>query len=285
MTSSDHLPPKVPGIRVRLAETAEEILAAQRLRYQVFYEEFGAKATPEMVAEQRDFDDYDAITDHLIVIDETNPATAGQIIGTYRLLRSAKLPADMTFYTSHEFDISSLLKSGGNLLELGRSCVMPEYRTRPVLQLLWQGITAYFNNFKIDLLFGCASLPGTDVDKVAEQLSYMYHFHRAPEELCPVVLPKVGVPMNIIARELIEPRARQIFSDLPPLIKGYLRVGCHIGNGAYIDHQFNTIDVCIVLPTERMAEKYLRHYNRENNKSVGESYEFSVRHQPEVSTT
>ncbi len=285
MTSSDQLPSKVPGIRVRLAETAEEILAAQRLRYQVFYEEFGAKATPEMAAQGRDFDEYDAVTDHLIVIDETNPGEEGRIVGTYRLLRSAKLPSDMSFYTSQEFDISSLLKSGGNLLELGRSCVMPEYRTRPVLQLLWQGITAYFNNFKIDLLFGCASLPGTDVDKVAEQLSYLYHFHRAPDDLCPVVLPKVGVSMNIVPREQIELRARQIFSDLPPLIKGYLRVGCHIGNGAYIDKQFNTIDVCIVLPTERMAEKYLKHYTREHNKTVGEGYDFSVSHQPEASTT
>lgn len=283
MTSSDHLPLKVPGIRVRLAKTAEEILAAQRLRYQVFYEECGAIATPQMIAEGREFDEYDAITDHLIVVDETRPES--QIVGTYRLLRSAKLPPGMPFYTSHEFDISSLIRSGGNLLELGRSCVMPEYRTRPVLQLLWQGITAYFNNFKVDLLFGTACLPGTNVDDVAEQLSYMYHFHRAPDELCPVVLPKFGVATNIIPREIIEPKARRIFSDLPPLIKGYLRVGCHIGNGAFVDHQFNSIDVCIVLPTESMAEKYLKHYNRKNNQSAVDAYDFSVPHQPEASAT
>lgn len=266
MTSGDSQPLQMTGIRVRLARTPEEILAAQRLRYKVFYEEFGAKPTPEMKRERRDFDAYDDLTDHLIVVDENKLSPDAQIVGTYRLLRQSQLPANIPFYTSHEFNIEPLLRNGTNLLELGRSCVLPEYRTRPVLKLLWQGITAYLKNFRIDLLFGCASFSGVVVANITEQLSYLYHFHRTPDELCPTVLPGIGIDMNLLSREKIEPRSRRIFSSLPPLIKGYLRVGCTIGDGAYIDHQFNTIDVCIVLPSEQMTGKYLRHYERANSR-------------------
>lgn len=267
MTTNDLTSQPRTGIRLRLAETAQEVRAAQRLRYKVFYEEFGAKPNEAVAREERDFDEYDPLTDHIIVVDESQSTIEGQIVGTYRLLRQGRLPKDFPFYTSHEFDISSLLKSGGNLLELGRSCVLPEYRTRPVMQLLWQGISAYVDEHNIDVLFGCASLQGTNVSDVAEQLSYLYHFHCAPEDLCPRVLPHVGVDMNIIPKEQIEPNARRIFSDLPPLIKGYLRVGCMIGNGAYVDNQFNCIDVCIVVPTEQIASRYARHYERKNQKA------------------
>lgn len=257
---------KQTAVKVRLAETALEVHAAQRLRYKVFYEECGARPNEAMAREERDFDEYDPLTDHVIVIDENIPNPEDRIVGTYRLLRQTRLPEGLQFYTSQEFDITSLLGSGSNVLELGRSCVLTEYRTRPVLQLLWQRITAYINDHDIDFLFGCASLQGTSVDDVAEQLSYLYHFHRAPDSFCPKVLPH-GIDMNIVPKETIDPKARRIFSDLPPLIKGYLRVGCTIGNGAYIDHQFNSIDVCIVIPTDQLAGRYRRHYERANRKS------------------
>ena len=253
-----------------MAEKPQEVEAAQRLRYKVFYEEFGAKPNEQMAREGRDFDEYDPLTDHIIVVDESHGHINDQIVGTYRLLRQSRLPSDFHFYTSNEFDISPLLKSGRALMELGRSCVLPEYRTRPVLQLLWQKITEYFVLHNIEILFGCASLQGTSIDDVAEQLSYLYHFHRAPDDICPTVLPHLGVDMNILPKEQIEPHARRIFSDLPPLIKGYLRVGCMIGNGAYIDHQFNCIDVCIVVPTEQLAKRYMRHYERANQKEPQE---------------
>lgn len=272
MTAPDDLTPQpARNIKVRMANTPLEIEAAQRLRYKVFYEEFGAKPNEAMAREGRDFDEYDSLTDHIIVVDESHADINDQIVGTYRLLRQNRLPKDFQFYTSQEFDISMLLNSGDNLMELGRSCVLPEYRTRPVLQLLWQKISEYFVLHNIDILFGCASLHGTDVNEVAEQLSYLYHFHRAPENICPNVLPHVGIDMNILPKEQIEPQARRIFSDLPPLIKGYLRVGCSIGNGAYIDHQFNCIDVCIIVPTEQLASRYMRHYERATQKSASET--------------
>lgn len=270
MTTSDLSSQQRPAgrIRVRMAETALEVLAAQRLRYKVFYEEFGAQPNEAVAREGRDFDEYDPLTDHIIVVDENIPDHEQQIVGTYRILRDNRLPKDRSFYTSHEFDISSILRRGGNLLELGRSCVLPEYRTRPVLQLLWQKIIGYVRDHKIDMLFGCACLQGTEIDEqVKEQLSYLYHFHRAPDSMCPTVLPHLGVDMNMMSKDEIEPRARQIFSDLPPIIKGYLRIGCYIGNGAYIDRQFNSIDVCIVGPTEEFADRYMRHYDTANQKT------------------
>ncbi len=265
--------PASAGIRVRLAETAAEVEAAQRLRYKVFYEEFGAKPSADMAREGRDFDEYDPLTDHIIVVDQ-NADAAHQIVGTYRLLRDSRLPKDRPFYTSHEFDIAPLLKSSGKLLELGRSCVLPEYRTRPVMQLLWQEIISYVKKHKIDLLFGCASLQGTDVTEVSTQLAYLYHYHLAPENLCPKVLPHLGVDMNLMSKAEIEPHARRIFSDLPPLIKGYLRIGCMIGNGAYVDHQFNCIDVCIVGPTTSFADRYVKHYDRKIQKPQDTSSNF-----------
>ena len=290
MTTSDlssQRPEDTPsgGIRVRLAETPLEVQAAQRLRYKVFYEEFGARPNEAMAREGRDFDDYDPLTDHIVVIDESLGNTENNIVGTYRLLRDSRLPKDRLFYTSQEFDISSLLNSGGKLLELGRSCVLPEYRTRPVLQLLWKRIITYVNDHNIDLLFGCASLHGTNIDEVAEQLSYLYHFHRAPEELCPNVLPHLGVDMNIMSKEEIEPRARRIFSDLPPLIKGYLRIGCSIGNGAYVDHQFNSIDVCIVGATANFADRYVKHYDRVLQKTNATPPDFISNLQGAISVT
>jgi len=254
-------------IEVRLARSETEILAAQRLRYKVFYLEYKAIPSEEMERDQRDFDEFDAVTDHLIVIDHGIADARDQIVGTYRLLRQDIASRYGKFYTSGEYDIASLLNTGKNLLELGRSCVLADYRTRPVLQLLWEGITDYILNHQIGLMFGCASLHGTDIDALAPQLSYLYHYHLAEKDCRPDALPGQFVEMNIIPAAKIN--ARQVFSELPPLIKGYLRLGARIGNGAVIDRQFNTTDVCIVMPTESLSERYVKHYSRKISSKAG----------------
>lgn len=247
-------------ILLRLAETPEEIIAAQKLRYAVFYEEFGATPSDEARQQKRDFDIYDDYADHLIVIDLSRTEEEGQIIGTYRLFRAEKLPENMPFYSSQEFDISSLLQSGLKLLELGRSCVLPPYRTKYVMQRLWQGIAEYVTQHKIDLLFGCASLPETDPAKIIDQLAYFKHFHAPPPHLCPQAIPDCTTGLELKEKEQIDPK--QVFSSLPPLIKGYIRVGSYIGQGAFLDKDFNCIDICIVLPTEKVTSKYMKHYMR-----------------------
>ena len=250
-------------ISVRTAQTPEEIQNAQKVRYQVFYEEHQAIPSPDVTTQKRDFDIYDDYADHLIVIDHT---ANDQIVGTYRLLNRQAADKCGQFYTSNEFDIGNILKSGHSVLELGRSCVLPAYRTRPVLQLLWQGIADYITDRNIDLLFGCASLNATNIDEIATPLSYLYHFHLAEDALRPKALDDRYINMNIIPKDQLNPKA--CFAALPPLIKGYLRAGGMIGDGAVIDHDFRTTDVCILLQTEALAERYRNHYERKIQRAI-----------------
>ena len=248
------------NIEVRLARSAAEIDAAQRLRYQVFFEEWGALADPLAQEQKRDVDEHDAIMDHLIVIDHARTPEQGQVVGNYRLLRCDRLPPGHRFYSSSEFELAPLLHSGQNLLELGRSCVLREYRSIPVLQMLWSAITAYVAEHDISLLFGCASLRGTDPGPLAEQLAYLHHYHLAPADLRPQATGPTRLDMNTMAREDVDPV--RAMAMLEPIIKGYLRLGASIGEGAYVDHQFNSVDVCIVMPTARLTRKYRRHFER-----------------------
>jgi len=252
-------------IEVRLAQSVEDIRAAQSIRYSVFYKEYGAHPNDEMRREKRDIDRYDDITDHLIVIDHDKP-DGEEIVGTYRLLRRDVAEKHGKFYTSDEYDIDPLLNFDQGLLELGRSCVLQDYRTRPVLQKLWEGIAHYVADHHIELMFGCASFHGTDVQALAAPLSYLYHYHLAPENLRPKALTDRFENMNIIAKKELD--ARATFNAMPPLMKGYVRLGAYIGDGAVIDTQFNTVDVCIVMPTYLVKDKYAKHYQRKTRKII-----------------
>lgn len=251
-------------VSIRLADTPQEIEAAQRLRYQVFYEEYGAIPTADMLKTKQDVDEYDALADHLIVVDSNGANEREKIIGTYRLTRKKPSERNVEFYSSKEYDLSPLLDSGLSLLELGRSCVLPEYRTRPILQLLWEGIAGYISDYKIDLLFGCASLQSTNIQSISKPLSYLHHYHMAPEDIRPRALKGQYINMDLIPKEDLSPK--EVFSDLPPLIKGYLRVGAIIGDGAVIDTQFNTTDVFMLVKTQMVQDRYRKHYERKTQK-------------------
>lgn len=255
-------------LQVRLAATAAETDAAQALRYRVFYDEMGARPSREMAHCKRDFDAFDGVCDHLLVIDHARGVGAGSVVGTYRLIRRAAASARGNFYSAAEYDLTPILAHSGEILELGRSCVDAVARNRPTMQLLWRGIAAYVFHYDIALMFGCASLPGTDPDALAMPLAYLHHRHLAPPELCARALPERYVEMNRIAAAAIDRTAA--LAALPPLIKGYLRLGGFVGEGAVIDHQFNTIDVCIVVKTDLVTEKYYRHYERQETKSSRE---------------
>ena len=255
---------------VRLAAGAREIEAAQALRYKVFYEELDARPTDEMMATRRDADRFDGICDHLLVVTppgesgEADPIMIddGEVVGTYRLLRQEVAQRNGGFYSADEFDIESLLKTRGDglrFLELGRSCVLESFRTKLVIELLWQGIWNYVQAHNIDVMLGCASLEGTDPQALALQLSYLHHTYRAPEEWRVRALPERFVEMGLLAPEEID--EREAMRALPPLIKGYVRAGCYIGEGAVVDHQFNTTDVLIVLPISAINARYLSHFS------------------------
>ena len=248
-------------LQVRLAETPEDIDAAQALRYRVFYETLGARPLPEMARRRRDFDDFDDYCDHLLVFDHSRGGPP-VVVGTYRLIRREAARRIGRFYSAAEYDIDALAAYPGEVLELGRSCVDPAYRPRPALQLLWSGIAAYVFHYDIELMFGCASLPGIDPEQLAAPLSYLFHHHLAPLELRARALPERYVDMRRLAPDSLD--AERTRSQLPPLIKGYLRLGGFVGDGAVIDYQFNTTDVCVVVKTDLVAEKYSRHYVRQS---------------------
>jgi putative hemolysin len=254
------------SLEVRLARTAREVEDAQALRYRVFYEEMGATADAETAASRRDRDRFDAYCDHLLVIDHGKGDT-GQVIGTYRLLRRSVADRHEGFYTQTEFDVSPLLATSGELLELGRSCVEAAYRTRPTMQLLWRAIANYVFRHDIKIMFGCASLHGTNLTELAPALTYLHHFHLAPPSLRVRALPDHYVAMDRLKPDEIDAEAvvaqlgnRATIAALPPLLKGYLRLGALIGDGAVIDRQFNTTDVCIIVVSDRITDKYFNHY-------------------------
>jgi putative hemolysin len=249
------------NLGVRLASTPAEIEAAQALRYRVFYEEMGARPSEEGARTGRDSDAYDAVADHLLVVDHTLGDGPEGVVGTYRLIRQSAADRLGRFYSADEYDIATVLAFPGRVLELGRSCVHSGYRNRSAMQLLWRGIAAYVFLHGIDLMFGCASLPGTDPDAVATELTYLYHNHLAPPSLRPRALPNRYVDMRRLDPASVD--SRRALAGLPPLIKGYLRLGGFVGDGAVIDRQFNTVDVAVVVMTDLVTDKYTRHYERQ----------------------
>ena len=263
----DHAPAicRAGLLEVRLAASATEIAAAQALRFQIFHDEMGARPSPAAARLRRDIDDHDAICDHLLVIDHVD-ALHPRVVGTYRLLRQDVAQAHGGFYSAGEYDLSPLLAQaapGRQLLELGRSCVAPEWRTSATISLLWRGIAAYLQRHNVGHLFGCASLHGADPALHAAELSYLFHHHLAPPELRATALPTHRVNMDTLSAASIDSRAAA--RALPPLVKAYLRVGAMVGDGGFVDHQFNTVDVFVVMPVDRITSRYATRFGAAND--------------------
>lgn len=258
-------------LEVRLARGPEDVLAAQRLRYRVFYEEMAAEPTPQMAAARRDFDAFDEICDILLVVDPGR-RDGDSVVGTYRLLRQDVAMRHGGFYSASEYDLAPLLAQLSETrrgLELGRSCVHPAYRTTATIQLLWRGIASYLAAHRIAFMFGCASLPGTDARALAPRLSFIRRHFLAPEELRVRALPGRYVAMDIAPQD--ELGERRAMKTLPPLVKGYLRLGCYVGDGAVVDRQFGTTDIFVILPVERIHERYISRFDKSEaiDRAVG----------------
>lgn len=253
------------SLEVRLATTWREVRRTQALRYRVFYREMSAQQNMRQFLLRRDADRFDAICDHLLVIDhDPDPAIARHrrgpiVVGTYRLLRQDVAERHNGFYTQDEFDIAPLIrrKAGQRFLELGRSCVLKPYRTKRTVELLWGGIWSYLTHYDVDVLIGCASLEGNDPDKLALELSFVHHFAQPAGDWSARALPSRYVEMNRMPREAIDPK--KALRKLPPLVKGYLRLGASFGEGAVIDHQFGTTDVCVIAPIQQLDMRYINH--------------------------
>jgi putative hemolysin len=282
---------RIGNLELTLAERPKDVKRAQKLRYRVFFQEMSAAPDAMTRLARRDKDPYDAVCDHLLVVDHGATAPGATpvagirgfeikgldfraldfqsppfrpkkppVVGTYRLLRQEVAEQAFGFYTAGEFEIDGLLRrhSGLRFLELGRSCVLKPYRDKRTVELLWHGIWAYVLAHRVDVMIGCASLEGVDPERLALPLSYLHHFHAAPPEWRASAVPGRRVAMDILPREAIDPRAA--LRALPPLIKGYLRLGAYIGDGAVVDRQFGTTDVLIVLPRAAISPKYVDYY-------------------------
>jgi len=242
------------NLEVRLVRSDDEVAAAQALRYRVFYDEMHATPSPEMAAARRDFDRFDDFCDHLVVIDHDRGDGPSGIVGTYRLIRRSVAERHGGFYSIDEFDLGALLEHKGELLELGRSCVDEGYRTGTTMQLLWRGNAAYVLHFEVPLMFGCASFHGTDPKVHAVPLSYLHHNHLAPPSLRMRARAERYVSMDLMPKDAIDMKAA--FREVPPLIKGYLRLGGFVSDGAVIDYQWNSAVADEPVKTDRVSQKY-----------------------------
>ncbi|MCJ8054299.1 GNAT family N-acetyltransferase [Shinella curvata] len=252
---------RIGNLETRIARSVTEIDAAQAVRYRVFAEEMNARLSSDAVRRKRDIDAWDMVCDHLLVLDTSIEGDAEeQIVGTYRLLRQDVAAVSGGFYSQSEFDVDTLIARHPEkrFMELGRSCVLPAYRTKRTVELLWQGNWAYALKHGIDVMFGCASFHGVVPEEHALALSFLHHNVQAKDEWDVLARPELFRTMDLMPPEGID--ARKALSAMPPLIKGYLRLGATVGTGAVVDHGFNTTDVLIVLPIGKISGRYLNYY-------------------------
>ena len=280
-------PAKIYGrfgsLEVRLARKKSEIRRAQRLRYKVFYEEMSAIPSALAMLSRRDEDEFDPILDHLLVMDRGDANDGrrwrrSKVVGTYRMLRQEVADRNDGFYTQGEYDIAPLIraKPGCKFMELGRSCVLKPYRNKRTLELLWQGVWSYVREHNADVMIGCASFEGTDPAAHAEALSFLYHTALAPEDWRVRAHEHLRVDMNMMPREALNTRAA--LKALPPLIKGYLRVGAFVGDGAVVDHQFGTTDVFVIMPVKAINTRYFAHFGAPDEFASPVAAEFGPLH-------
>ena len=248
---------------IKLAEKKSELKKAQSLRYSVFYNE--KKAIPTLAKKilALDYDKVDKFADHIIIIDKARKDIKNKIVGTYRLIRGDVCARFGGFYTSSEFNISNILNSYNHsqILELGRSCVHKDYRNGSTMSLLWKAIAEYVKVYDIKILLGCASFPGTDINKFSHELSYLRKNFSLPDDLSVISLDKNNY--QVYGKNITNLNNLRTFAKLPPLIKGYLRVGGKVSNSFYVDYNFNTIDLCVVVKISSIVKKYKKKFLKE----------------------
>ena len=243
-----------PEFRVAMAESDADLRAAFSLRYDVFVRELGGSGALIDHEAGLERDAFDAHFDHMLLWDDA----MGTLVGVYRMLRAEQAEAAGQFYSEDEYDLTPLRNSGRRLLELGRSCVHADYRGGPAMYHLWGGLADYVARHRIEILFGVASFHGTDVDALAAPLSLLHHRHLAPPALRVRARPPHAAAMDILPEDRIDRRAAMV--QVPALIKAYLRLGGVVGQGAFVDHGFNTTDVCLVMDTAAMSARQRRIY-------------------------
>ncbi len=254
-----------PHLDVRLAVDARDLRAAQRLRYRVFVQELGGDGPLVDHAARLERDAFDDLFDHLILVDRRrDPGALDDVVGVYRVLPGDRLGPAGRFYSEGEYDLTSLRASGRRLLELGRSCVHPDFRGGSAMFHLWNGLAGYVLDRGIEVLFGVASFHGTDAAPLAQPLSWLHHHHLAPQALRVRAIGPERLGMDLLPPGALDRRAAML--GTPALIKAYLRLGGFVGDGAWVDRAFNTTDVCLVMDTQAMSDKHRAYYLRKQGR-------------------
>ena len=250
-----------PQFRVKLAQTEDELRAAQRLRYDVFVAEMGGSGDMVDHEARLERDAFDPFFDHLILYDDALIHEGDStVVGVYRLLPQEGAAKIGRYYSEDEYDLTPLRQSGRRLLELGRSCLHADYRGGTAMYVLWQALADYVIERDIEILFGVASFHGTNIADIAAPLSMLYHRHLAPPELRVQAQPHSAQTMNLISEADLDRKAAML--AVPALIKAYLRLGSVVGADAFVDRRFNTTDVCLIMDTAKMNEKQRNLYAR-----------------------
>ncbi len=252
------------ALEARLAATGRDVRRAQRLRYRVFFEEGGAIPDPARRLTRRDLCPFDAVSDHLLVVDRAAPGRDGspKVVGVYRLLRQEAAERNFGFYSSGEFDVDELVarRPGTRFLEVGRACVAQSHRGGRVLELLWRGLWAYARHHAMDAMIGCASLPGADPAAHGPAARWLaaggdpaWRVRPRPDRAGEFGDEPSGPPAS--------PRA--LIRTLPPLVKGYWRLGATFSPVPAVDPAFGATDLFVVLPLRDIEPRYLAHFGVE----------------------
>lgn len=238
-------------LELRLARGEADLRLAQALRYEVFIRELGGDGDLVDHANGLEADRFDPFFDHLMLLDRSRQGN--QCVGVYRVMREDQAAAAGQFYCDDEYDLTVLKQGPLKLLELGRSCVHADYRGGTAMLYLWNGLAAYVEDHGIDLMFGVASFHGTDAAAFAAPLSLLHHRYLSPPEIRVRAREDSFQRMDLIA----EPDLDRVAAAraIPALIKGYLKMGGFVGEGAYIDRPFNTTDICLLMDVKRVSQK------------------------------
>lgn len=244
-----------PKYSVKIAENEHELHAVQRLRYQVFVTELGATGA-KTDDNDRELDQFDRVCDHILLIENAT----NKVVGCYRVLpRDAALNAS-GFYGSSEFNLDVFTNHPRTSVELGRSCIALDHRGGVALQMLWAGLADYISAHKIDLLFGLASFKGTDPAPYAQAFSHLHHAYAAPLDLRARARSSGAIAMDMVPPDQVD--RVTAMRQMPALVKSYIRLGGRVGAGAFVDFDFQCIDVCVVMDTAQISAKHQRLYNK-----------------------
>jgi len=250
-TFSTTLVPVVAGrYEARLTNSPQEILQAQKLRYQVMYAEKGGRPDLQKVKNKADIDEWDDCAHHIVVVDNKNKPS--KVVGTLRLVSNLSLVEDQLFYTEEAFDLSALRNHYPSMLELGRFCIDPRGRNGVILMLIWKYAMQFIVTNKIDVMFGCASFPGTDIDRHRDVLTYLYQNNLAPNELMPI---PVTNHVKIADMSSHKTDYESATKGIPTLLRGYLKLGAKTSDAAIIDPVFNTTFICIYVDAKTMLSE------------------------------